>query len=241
MSVLDRASRILDALADTRRRLTLRDIADIAGIPRSSVHRLVQELEELQYLMPTPAGGYRLGPGLLKLALTSQQQIVVPMRPALAALGREVNENVDLAVLSGGEVVVIEQIASAHRLQAVTQVGRTFPIHASSIGKALLAQLPDTEIAAMLPARLDAYTPNTIVDPDALLAEIAAVRRLGFAVDNEEHDIGISSVATSLRHPGGIAQAVSIVAPTHRFQQQRKKFIDALRDAHYRSGGQRAC
>ncbi|SKG70451.1 Putative transcriptional regulator, IclR family [Mycobacteroides abscessus subsp. bolletii] len=232
---IQRVTAVLDAFALARRRLTVREIAALTGVPRSSVHRIIRELEVSQYVVAVPSGGYRLGPGMLKIALCQQDWIIAPMRPTLAALSQSVNENVDLAILSGNDVVIIEQIAQAQRLRAVTTVGRTFSLHASCVGKVLLAQLPQESVIHLLPDTLPMHAQNTITDRARLLEEIAEVRRTGIAFDHEEHDVGISAVATSLHHPSGVPQAVAIVAPTHRFAHRSSVYVAALRHAHTRS------
>ncbi|NKZ10841.1 IclR family transcriptional regulator [Mycolicibacterium septicum DSM 44393] len=235
MSSVSRVTSVLDALASTRRRLTVRDIEQMTGVPRSSVHRIIQELEDCRYVVPVPMGGYRLGPGLLKVSLSSQHQIVSPMRPMVTALSQAVNENVDLAVLSGADVVIVDQVANPQRLQAVTKVGATFSLHASCVGKALLSRLPEDHARDLLPRTLESFAHNTITDKKRLLAEVAEIRQTGIAFDHEEHDVGISAVATCLGHPSGVIQAIAIVAPTQRFARRRSQFVDALREAHTRS------
>lgn len=233
MSVVARVAAILDALSESRRSLSLADVAARTGLPRSSVHRVLQELEQHQYVMAAShLGGYRLGPQALKLALNSHMQLVAAMRPALTTLSAQVNENVDLAVLSGGQVVVIEQITSKQRLQAVTEVGKSFPAHASSIGKVLLAQLPNPQIRAVLGAHLSAYTENTITDIDEFLQHLESVRHSGIAFDDQEHDLGISAVATVIRSRTGVQQAVAVVAPTYRFRERSTVYVDALHRLH---------
>ena len=176
----------------------------------------------------TRSGGYRLGPGVLRLTTSTYAHLAAAMRPALVALAAAIDENVDLAVLSGGEVIVVDQISSSQRLQAVTEIGGIFPAHASCVGKVLLANFPDAEIRDLLAPQLTRYTPNTLTDPDALLADLDLTRRSGISYDLEEHDIGISAVATSVRSPMGIMQAVSIVSPTHRFEHRRDEYVAAL-------------
>ena len=233
MSVVDRVVAILDALSESRRSLSLAEIALRTGLPRSSVHRVLQELERHQYvLIASHLGGYRLGPEALKLALTSHMQLIGAMRPVLRSLATQVNENIDMAVLSGSQVVVIEQITSKQRLQAVTEVGKPFPAHASSIGKVLLAQLPDAQIRAVLGPRMEAYTENTVTGIDEFLRDLEPVRRSGIAFDDQEHDLGISSVATAVRSPTGVQHAVAIVAPTYRFRERSKAYVDALLRLH---------
>ena len=229
MSAIGRAALVLRTLADTNEALSLADLSAATGLARSTVHRIVQELETEHLVLPmTRSGGYRLGPGVLRLTTSTYAHLAAAMRPALVALAAAIDENVDLAVLSGGEVIVVDQISSSQRLQAVTEIGGIFPAHASCVGKVLLANLPDAEIRELLAPQLTRYTPNTLTDPDALLADLDLTRRSGISYDREEHDIGISAVATSVRSPMGIMQAVSIVAPTHRFEHRRDDYVAAL-------------
>ena len=219
------------ALADTQEAMSLADLSAATGLARSTVHRIVQELE-LEHLVLATArnGGYRLGPGLLALTTSTYAHLAASMRPALVALAAEVDENVDLAVLSGDEVVVVDQVSSNQRLQAVTEIGGVFPAHASCVGKILLADLDDDEIRALLAEPLTRYTANTLVEVDALLGDIDQARRTRLSFDREEHDIGISALAVRIRSAMGVPQAVAIVAPTHRFQRREKEYVAALTD-----------
>src|SRR6478735_484475 len=233
VSVVARVVSILDALSESRRSLSLADIALRTGLPRSSVHRVLQELEQHHYVMAAShLGGYRLGPEALKLALTSHMQLISAMRPLITSLAAQVNENVDLAVLSGGQVIVIEQITSKQRLQAVTETGKSFPAHASCIGKVLLAQLPEQQVRAMLGSPLPAFTEHTITDIDEFLDQLTTVKRTGIAFDDQEHDLGISAVATAVSNTVGVQQAVAIVAPTYRFRERSRTYVDALVRLH---------
>jgi IclR family acetate operon transcriptional repressor len=238
VSVVARVVSILDALSESRRSLSLADLAVRTGLPRSSVHRVLQELEQHHYVMAAShLGGYRLGPEALKLALTSHQQLISAIRPTITALSALVNENVDLAVLSGGQVIVIEQITSKQRLQAVTVTGKSFPAHASGIGKVLLAQLPDHQVRALLNPPLEAFTEKTITNVDEYLAQLEVVRRTGIAYDDEEHDLGISAVATAVSTAAGVRQAVAIIAPTYRFKERSKVYVEALVRLHAGTDG----
>ncbi|BBX90710.1 IclR family transcriptional regulator [Mycolicibacterium boenickei] len=230
MSVLTRATQILNVLAETGCGLSVRELAEATGLPKSTVHRVLQELAACQYVVSNGrVDGYRLGPGVLKLGLNSRRQFVAPMRRALIALARAVNENVDLAILSGGEMLIIEQITATNAIPTMTVVGRTFALHASSIGKALLSQIPPAQARQLLGDNLEAFTPNTITDIDAVLRELIEVRNTGIAFDREEHDLGICAVAIALPHPEGIPQAITIVAPTQRFVRREAAYVAALR------------
>lgn len=229
MSAIGRAAAVLRALADTPEPMSLADLSSATGLPRSTVHRIVQELENEHLVFSINRnGGYRLGPGVLKLTTSTYADLAASMRSALVGLAGSIDENVDLAVLSGGDVIVVDQISSSHRLQAVTEVGGIFPAHASCVGKVLLADLADDQIRSLLTLPLARYTPNTLVDLDALLADIAQTRITGISFDREEHDIGISAVATRVHTPMGISQAIAIVAPTHRLDKRRDEYVAAL-------------
>ena len=229
MSIFGRATTILNIVAEGRGQLSLTDLSKRSGLPRSSVHRIVQELERESFVIrSSAASGYSLGPGVLKFGMNSHLQLVAGIRPVLTSLARAVNENVELAIFSGREVVVVDQVSSTARLQAVTQVGKSFSLHGSCIGKVLLAQLPDWKVREVLPATLTAHTNKTITDVDEFLAELAEVRAGNLAFDHEERDVGISAVATCIRNAAGVDQAVAIVAPTERFDVLSKLFVERL-------------
>jgi IclR family transcriptional regulator, acetate operon repressor len=227
---IGRATVVLDAIAESRGPLTLTDLAARTGLARSSVHRVVQALEHELYVVRVPGRpGYVLGPGLLKFGMNAHLRLLAANRGRLAALAREVAENVELAVFSGREVVVVDQIASPQRLRGVTEVGRSFSLHASCIGLALLAQLPDERVDELLPARLERFTANTVTDRTALMAELAEIRRSHVAVDVEEHDVGICAVATGMAGPTGALQAIAVVIPTRRFPGKAALAVRSLR------------
>lgn len=216
------------ALAESPEAMSLADLAVVTGLARSTVHRIVQELELEHLVLGMPHGGYRLGPAVLQLTTSAYAHLAALLRPALVTLSARLDENIDLAVLSGADVVVVDQLSSSQRLQAVTEIGGIFPAHASCVGKVLLADMDDERIRSLLPTPLVRYTPHTLVDVDALLSDIEQTRRTGLSYDREEHDIGISAVAVLVRTPMGVPQAVAVVAPTHRFEQRREEYEAAL-------------
>ncbi|MGH3634333.1 MAG: IclR family transcriptional regulator [Mycobacterium sp.] len=235
MTDIARATAVLDAIAESRRPLSLSELAMRTDLPRSSVHRVIRALEdELYVVRGVERSGYALGPGLLKFGMNAHLQLLAANRSHLITLARAVNENVELAVFSGREVVVADQIADAERLKGVTKVGKSFSLHASSIGMALLAQLTDERVAELLPVRLQRFTPNTITDRLALMTKLADVRRSNIAVDVEEHDKGICGIATGMVGPTGALQAVAVVIPTRRFTAKADLAIDCLRQVNPR-------
>jgi IclR family transcriptional regulator, acetate operon repressor len=226
---IGRATVVLDAIAESRGPLTLTELAVRTSLPRSTVHRLIRELEDELYVVRLPdRPGYVLGPGVLKFGMNAHLRLLAANRATLAALAREVKENVELAIFSGREVVVVDQIASPDRLRGVTQVGKAFSLHASASGMALLAQLTDERVDELLPARPERFTAKTVTDRAALLARLRDIRSSHVAVDIEQHDIGISAVATGLWGPTGALQAISVVMPTPRFKAKAALAIQSL-------------
>jgi len=229
MADIGRATLVLDAMAERHTPLTLSELAARTGLPRSTVHRVIQALKRELYVVRVPdRPGYVLGPGLLKFGMNAHLRLLAANRAQLITLARTVNENVELAVFSGREVVVVDQVASPERLRGVTKVGRSFSLHASCIGLALLAHLPEEQVDELLSPPLLQFTPNTITDRDALAAELAMIRRSHVAVDVERHDPGICAVATATVGPTGALQAIAVVVPTRRFREKRELALKSL-------------
>jgi IclR family acetate operon transcriptional repressor len=104
------------------------------------------------------------GPGVLKFGMAGHLYLLSANRGQLVSLARSTNENAELAIFSGREVVIVDQVASPERLKGVTKVGRSFSLHASYIGKALLSALPPARAEDILPQELERFTDTTITD-----------------------------------------------------------------------------
>ncbi|MGH2894330.1 MAG: IclR family transcriptional regulator, partial [Solirubrobacteraceae bacterium] len=135
---------------------------------------------------------------------------------------------VDLSVLIHDHVSFIDQVAAPHRLRAVSAVGGSFQAHCTANGKALLATHRDEVLRELLPRMLEAATPNTITDRELLIEHLGTVRRDGFAVDREEHTLGICAVGAVVNDTFGPVAAVSVPVPTQRFTGHEKSLSQAL-------------
>lgn len=232
VQVIARAAQILNALKESPDGLSLSQIADRTGLARSTVHRLVSAMTSERLLATvSPHGRFRPGPAIAALAAAAERDFVVEFHPTMANLARTVDETVDLAVLEYDHVRFVHQITATHRLRAVSSVGAVFPAHCTANGKALLAQLGNTEIARLLPERLDRLTPHTITDRDQLLDEIEEIRHTKIAYDREEHTLGICAVGTALTDADGRNVAMTIPIPAQRFGGNEQALTKALRDA----------
>jgi DNA-binding IclR family transcriptional regulator len=185
IQVIRRAGRVLRALGDQPRGVRLTDLAEQVDLPKTTVHRLVGALSDEGLARVDPLGRIWLGPTLAALATVAAGDVAGQLRPVLLDLHERLGETVDLAVLDGSSVRFVDQVNRAQRLHVVSEVGARFPLHCTANGKALLAALPEEQVVRILPARLEAFTPNTTTDRNDLLRELAQVRVDGVAYDDQ--------------------------------------------------------
>jgi IclR family acetate operon transcriptional repressor len=230
IQVIARAAALLRALERRPDGLSLGELAKAIDLPRSTVQRIVDALDnEGLVLAASATSGVRLGPALLALAAATQFHIAEMARETLKALAKQTGETVDLSLIDQDKVVFIDQVTGTHRLTAISAIGVSFPLHSSANGKAMLAAMADEDIAKLRKRiRLSALTPNTITTWDRLEQEIAAVRQRGCAYDREENSLGISAVSVAIRSPAGELAAVSVPAPTQRFKANEAELTKAL-------------
>lgn len=240
IQVIERAARILRALEGEAEGLSLGQIAQRVGLARSTVQRIVDALSAEHFLMAaTPTSGVRLGPGLIRLGASASVEFDQITRPIITEFSQEVGETVDLSVLKGNSAVFTDQVQGPHRLRAVSAIGENFPLYCTANGKALLATVSEDKLERLLRNPMPRMTPNTITKPAQLREQLEVIRRTGIAFDLEEHTEGISAIGTAFIDPLGRAVALSIPAPSSRFERQkavlgkkilmvRKRLTDAL-------------
>lgn len=229
VQVIARAATILRALEDESGGLSLGQIAQRVNLARSTVQRIVAALEcEKLVIAATPNGRVRLGPAILRLAASVRSDFIAMARPFLEKLSAELHETVDLSVMKKDHLVFIDQVIGSQRLRTVASVGETFPLYCTANGKAYLAQLSDQAIEKLIGRSYEQRTPNTRTRIEALLADLATVRRSGVAYDREEHTLGISAAGVALRDPLGNSVAISVPVPAQRFANQESAIADRL-------------
>lgn len=229
VQVISRAANILRTLRDHPKGLSLSQIAKEVGLARSTVQRIVQTLEQENFVAQASAsGGIRLGPEITMLAAAVHRDIREEIRPFLIQLSNEVNETVDLSVLDNGKVLFVDQIIAPHPLQATSQPGAAFPLHCTANGKAILASLPMTEVEKLLPDQLTKYTDKTMTDRNELVKELEIIRQEGVAFTKEEHIHGVCAVGAVIFDRMKNISAVSIPIPATRFYGNEQKLMTAL-------------
>jgi IclR family transcriptional regulator, acetate operon repressor len=217
-SVLGRALRVLDTFDDEHHELRLSDIARRAGLPLSTVHRLVGELVAWGGLERSD-DHYRIGLRLFELGTIapSWEQRRNAALPFMQDLYEATHENVHLAVLDGLEIVYLLKLSGHEQMPAPTRTGGRHAAHCTSLGKALLAFSPESAQEAVIAAGLEPKTRLTIRDPAAFRKELAAVREHGLAFDRQESTPGLGCIGAPIFGPGGVpAAAISVSGPIRR-------------------------
>jgi len=226
---VDRALRILTALGAAARGLTLDDLADRLGIPKSSLHRILAALKHRRFVsQPETGGPYFLGAELLATAFRFHDALDLRalIHPLLARVSAELNETIHMAVLDGAEVIYQDKIEAPHSIKLCSVVGGRNPAHATGVGKALLAwAYPTGEAAGAWFARwapLARPTKRTISSAARLAEQLALVREQGYALDVEENEVGVlcAAVPIFLGRPVPAA-AVSVTVLSTRADRRR--------------------
>jgi DNA-binding IclR family transcriptional regulator len=226
IQAIERAVAILGAFSAERPELGVTELAEVLDLHKSTVHRFLVNLERAGLVERIPRSGrYRLGLRLFELGSLVIQQMNLwdEALPFLEALVRESGETGHLAVLDGGEAIYVERVETRRALRIPSAMGRGYPVHATSLGKVLLAHQPDIRVREIIAERgLARFTRNTIADSDVLLAELAEVRRQGYAIDDEEYDEGLRCIgAPIMDHTGQVVAALGIGGPVTRVTPER--------------------
>ena len=163
----DRTIDVLELLASAQRPLTLSEIHRKLGVPKSSLHNLLQTLVARSWLETNERNScYAIGLRALRAGASylDRDPVIEAACPLLAQLRDKLNETVHLARLDGSDMVYLASRESAHHLRISSRIGRRLPAHATALGKVLLAVRTDEEVAALLPQELERLTPDTVTD-----------------------------------------------------------------------------
>jgi IclR family transcriptional regulator, pca regulon regulatory protein len=216
---LERGIHVLWAVARAGRPVGLSELAQLAGLDKATTYRLARTLVALGCLEQDPdTREYRVGIRVLDFGFAYLNDLDVRQRalPHMQVLSRELGYAVSLSALDGGEVVYLEHLRAAPlRVASAVPIGFRIPANCSSMGKAMLAWLPQEERARILRRRpLDALTSRSITDPDALGVDLDRIRRRGFAINDEEAAFGLRSVASAVRDGfGRPVAAINVAVP----------------------------
>jgi DNA-binding IclR family transcriptional regulator len=222
---IERAFAILEEIARNRDGIALAELSRRVGLHNSTTFHLVKTMVSLGYIQQTSESKrYRVGRNLFTLAAGALHEIELAQvaRPVLETLALRSGECSHFAVRSGDDIVVVAKTAGTGMFQVADQVGIVRPAHCTALGKVLLAALHPQQLERHLQTReLRRFTPRTIIEHDALLREIEAVRRGGIAFDDGEFDPDARCVAVPVHNfTGQVAGAIGISAPMWRLTMQ---------------------
>lgn len=212
-SVTGRALSILAVFEKSLAPRSLTEISEETGIPLSTAHRLLAELEEWDALQRDAAGRYQIGLRLWELGQHAGRQVREIARPLLQDLYSLTHETVHIAVREGMDVLYIDRVYGSSRVPKASRVGGRLPLHATAVGKALLAHEDSWLREAVLSGPLESRTPLTHVDPSALRVELEVIHARGYALTVDEVRLGSASIAVPVfQRDGNVGAALGIVS-----------------------------
>lgn len=223
---VDRALDVLEALVVAEGAVGVTDVARRVGLPQGTTHRLLLALADRGYVRREADRKYAVGLAAMRLGDAAYRGLGVLARDHLRSLVELTGETANLAVLEGSAMMYAAQSPSPHTLRIFAEVGRRVPVHSTAVGKATLAAMPEPEAQALIAALdLVASTPHTRADRTSLLTELERVRADGFAIDEEEQELGVRCVAVALPTVAGLRAAVSVSGPAERFTVARAREV----------------
>lgn len=231
-----RGLKVIEVLGQRPGGMTLAEVAEGVALPRTAVRRFLLTLIELEFVR-TDGKRYWLTPRVLRLGLSYLQTLPYwrDAQPALEELCGRIQQSCALSVLDGDEIVYVQRQHAKRILPMSPSLGSRLPAHAVSMGRVLLAGLPDEELAQFLrDAPLPALTRATLTDRKALHAAVLTVRDQGWAWVDGELDESICGLAVAVRdRAGAVVAALNVSLPSGEFTQQRavETFLPELRIA----------
>lgn len=214
-SVASRIFAVLDCFDLAHTELSLTQVSERSDLPLSTTRRLIAELVEWGALERLVDNRYRVGLRLWQIGVLAPQQrgLREAAAPLLHDLRTATGETAQLVVLDGTEALCVDKASAATAVTNLTQVGGRLPLHATAVGKCLLAHSPRQLVVDLVDSGLSRRTSYTITQPGRLINELREVRRTGIALSQEEMSIGAVSVAAPILAPGGVLRgAIGIVA-----------------------------
>jgi IclR family acetate operon transcriptional repressor len=213
---VDRVFGLLEYLADGGGAQSLSELANRSGLPMPTIHRLIRSLVNQGYVRQEASKRYAIGPRMIRLGESATRMLGSWARPILAQLVERFGETSNMAMLEGDRCVYVAQVPSPQSMRMFTELGRLVMLHCTGVGKAILSDLPDSEVLAIVRRTgLPARTEHTLTSADALLADLARIRNVGYAIDNGEQELGVRCVAAPI-HGLPFRAAISISGPSSR-------------------------
>jgi IclR family transcriptional regulator, pca regulon regulatory protein len=227
---LERGLAVIRAFDGEHRELTLTEVARIAGLTRAAARRFLLTLVELQY-MHLAGGRFSLRPRVLELGYAYLSSLTLPevAQPHMEALVAKVNESCSISVLDDTDIVYLVRVPTRRIMSITLAVGTRLPAYATSMGRVLLAGLPDAELEDRLERiELRRLTPRTVTSREELAGVLRTVGKQGYALVDQELEEGLRSVAVPIQGPAGAVSAalnISVHASRASMATVRREFL----------------
>ena len=235
---LEKAENLICLLSQHGSPLNLENLVKISGVKKTSCFRILQTLTRLGFVAKDPdTNAYFIGPKIISIGLSAVDRTGVHelALPFMKELREKTETTVNLAILSGSEVIFVERLQSPYIIEPSLRVGSRLSVHYSSLGKAILAYLPDPELDDIVnQIRFERRTDRTITSARALKTELRGIREKGFALNDEELEKGLFAISAPLRNYTGMAvAAMNIAFPLMRHSKEKamKTFLPLLLQA----------
>ena len=224
-----KAFEILRMISGAREGLGISDLARGLQIAKSTVHGMTSALEESGAVVRDPVSKrYTLGFTLFELgrAAYSQLDLKSLARPVMEKLMEKTGTSVFLGILNGEHVTILDVVESNNELKITAPVGATLPLLAGAVGKVIVSKMEEEQAARLIRRRgLNAYTPNTTVDPDEYLKEVRLARKKGYATDDEEYIPGVRAVAAPIWEESHLMAAIWAVGFKASLESEKMKSL----------------
>ncbi|MFC8304074.1 IclR family transcriptional regulator [Specibacter sp. NPDC057265] len=229
---VERIFELLELITDAGGNVTLSELSASTELPLPTIHRLLRTLVALGYIRQLPSRRYALGPRLIRLGEGATKQLGAMALPQLETLVKQLGETANMAVLDTDMVIYIAQIPSPHSMRMFTEVGRRAHTHDTGVGKALLAQLDNDTVRSIVTSKgMPTPTIKSHGTVEGLLADLDTIRERGYAIDEEEQEIGVRCFAMAVPD-APTPTAISVSGPVQRVDEDfASRAIPVLRQA----------
>jgi len=234
VKIINKAISVLDLFLNSGGELSVEDISRLSGMNKSTARRIVLSLVECRFLQRQPRRGkYYLGLKLLDYIETVKKNnpIVDAAEPFMYELLKTIDETISLALWDGLKAVVCRSIYPNHPLRVMSAEGTMVALHFASLGKAILAEMPEEELDLRIGVGLSRYTHNTITDINDLKKHLIIIRQEGVAIDDEEAFLGVRGIAAAIKNNEGmVVGAVNVLGPSIRLTREKvREFMPAVK------------
>ena len=224
IQVIDRMARLLDAIVTNESQCTLKILAADAGLHPSTAFRILDALSSVGFVERDTGGQYVLGKELRRLGSKVRQGIDVRQeaRDLMESLRDQVGETVNLTVREGDEVIYIERVTPNRMMRVEQVIGSRAPLHVTAVGKLMLGELGEAFVDAYVKrSGLKRYTQHTHATRKALMEDVRQATQHGYALDNQEAELGVGCIGALIRDANGVVVAgLSISAPIERRKEE---------------------